>query len=152
MAAAVSASVRRASVSDLRSVAPLFNAYRMFYGQPTDLVACESFLRDRIERAESTLFVAEVPGATAGFVHLYPLFSSVRLRRTWVLNDLFVSEEFRRSGVANSLMATAEDFARGDGAAQIVLETAEDNIPGQTLYENRGWELERDTRHYAKNL
>ena len=51
-----------------------------------------------------------------GFVQLYPMFSSVRARRTWVLNDLFVEAQFRRGGIAGSLTSmqvAEEDFAKG---------------------------------------
>jgi len=145
----VSTVVRRAVLSDVSSVAELFNGYRMFYEQPDDYAKCEQFLRERLENEQSVVFLAEEEGEAKGFCQMYPLFSSVRCRHTWLLNDLFVSADRRRTGVGGSLMQAAEDHARNDGAAQILLETAESNVPGQQLYESRGWELETDVRHYA---
>ena len=80
------------------------------------------------------------------------MFSSVRARRTWVLNDLFVEAEFRRGGVAGSLMQVAEDFAKENDGALIALETGESNKQAQKLYESRGWELEQGVRHYSLTL
>ena len=77
---------------------------------------------------------------------------SVRLARAWLLNDLFVAHAGRRAGVGGALMKAAEDFARGDGATQILLETAENNTTAQALYESRGWEQEAGERHYVLSL
>jgi ribosomal protein S18 acetylase RimI-like enzyme len=91
-------------------------------------------------------------GEAAGFCQLYPLFSSISARRLWLLNDLFVAPESRRHGVANALMAVAETFARDEGGHEIMLQTAETNIPGQKLYESRGWEKELGYRTYLLTL
>jgi hypothetical protein len=85
--------VRRASGADLGIVAKLFDSYRQFYGQPADYALAEAFLRDRFTHNDSVVFLAFDPpsGEGLGFVQLYPSFSSVAARRTWILNDLFVA-------------------------------------------------------------
>lgn len=85
-------SVREANRSDIERLTPLFDAYRQFYDRPSDLALCRDFLRRRLERGESVVFLAEEDGAILGFVQLYPLFSSTSARpgRLWLLNDLFV--------------------------------------------------------------
>ncbi|HSR64365.1 MAG TPA: GNAT family N-acetyltransferase [Xanthomonadaceae bacterium] len=133
------ASIRRATPADLPALAPLFDAYRRFYGQPGDLARAEAFLRERLQRAESVVLLAERDGAAAGFTQLYPLFSSVRTARLWVLNDLFVAEQARRGGVARALLDAAATFARNDGARGIMLETTRDNAPARALYRAAGW-------------
>jgi ribosomal protein S18 acetylase RimI-like enzyme len=80
-----------------------------------------------------------------GFTQLYPLFSSVRMRPTWRLNDLFVAREARGRGVARALMAAAEAHARSTGAAWVDLETETSNAAAQALYDGLGWA--RDTEH-----
>ena len=82
--------IRRASANDLSMVAPLFDAYRVFYKKDSDLAAANSFLKERLENSESFIFLAlDDNGAAAGFIQLYPLFSSTRMARLWLLNDLF---------------------------------------------------------------
>lgn len=146
-------SVRRATTDDLDQLAPLFDAYRRFYQQPGDQPAARGFLADRLEADESVVFIAlDEDGCGQGFTQLYPLFSSVRLGRVWLLNDLFVAETARRRGIADALMGAAEDFARLDGAIGLQLETGEDNLAGQALYERRGWVREQGYFHYALAL
>jgi peptide chain release factor 1 len=58
----------------------------------------------------------------------------VRTARLWLLNDLFVAEHARRSGVARALLDAAVAFAREQGAAGLMLETMRDNAPARALY------------------
>lgn len=143
--------IRRATTDDLDAVAPLFDAYRRFYGQPGDLPRARAFLADRIRADESVVLLAERDGHAVGFTQLYPMFSSVRAARLWVLNDLYVDSDARRGGVARGLLEAAADFARDDGAVRIVLETTVDNTAARALYRNAGWH-EETTQWYALPL
>ena len=132
-------SIRRAGLDDLDQLAPLFDAYRRFYQQPGDLPRASDFLRERLQRDESVILLAVQDGAVIGFTQLYPLFSSVRTARTWLLNDLYVPEPKRRGGVARGLLDAAAQFAREGGAAGLMLETSRDNAPARALYRAAGW-------------
>ena len=131
--------IRRATDADIARVAPLFDAYRSFYGQPPDIARADAFLRERLARGESALLLAERDGEALGFTQLYPLFSSVRTARLWLLNDLFVADSARRQGVARGLLDAAATFAREQGAAGLMLETGRDNHPARALYRAAGW-------------
>ncbi|MFL6592412.1 MAG: GNAT family N-acetyltransferase [Luteimonas sp.] len=145
------ASIRRATEADVDAVAPLFDAYRQFYRQPPDLGRAQDWLRDRLQRNESVILVAEREGTAIGFTQLYPMFSSVRTARTWILNDLFIAKQARRCGVARALLDAAVRFARADGAAGIALETASDNAAARALYVAAGWQ-EETNRWYSLSL
>jgi len=139
---AATTAIRRAGLDDLNALAPLFDAYRQFYGQPADRQRAHDWLRERLQRDESVVLLAERDGATLGFTQLYPMFSSVRTARTWILNDLYVAADARRSGIARTLLDAAAKFAREDGAAGIALETGRDNTAAQALYRQAGWSEE----------
>jgi ribosomal protein S18 acetylase RimI-like enzyme len=144
--------IRRAESGDARAIAPLFDGYRQFYGKTSDLALAELFLRERLRNGESIVLVAVTPGAGAGpigFVQLYPTFSSLLCGRAWVLNDLFVAESARRSGVACALMNAAADAARGAGVNSISLSTAHDNLAAQALYTKLGYVLDEEFRTYS---
>lgn len=74
------------------------------------------------------------------------------MTRRWILNDLFVAEKARKQGVANQLMQTAEDFAKANGASDLTLSTAKDNLQAQTLYEQRDWQRGEQFYHYSKSV
>lgn len=115
------------------------------------MARARDWLRTRLRVGESVVLLAERGGEVAGFVQLYPMFSSVRLARTWILNDLYVAEAARRRGVARALLDAAAAFAREDGAAGLSLETTRDNAAARALYREAGWS-EDDTQWYSLAL
>jgi GNAT superfamily N-acetyltransferase len=131
--------IRLATLEDLDTVAPLFDAYRRFYAQPGDLQRARDFLYERLHRGESAILLAELDGRGAGFTQLYPMFSSVRTARIWVLNDLYIDEGARRHGVGKALLDAAAQFAKEQGAAGLMLETTRDNDAARALYRAAGW-------------
>jgi ribosomal protein S18 acetylase RimI-like enzyme len=137
--APVHLTIRRANEDDLDPLATLFDAYRQFYAQPSDVQRAHDWLQARLQRNESVLLLAERHDAMVGFAQLYPMFSSVRTARLWILNDLFVAADARRQGVARALLEAAARFGRDDGAAGLMLETSRDNQPARALYLAAGW-------------
>ena len=146
--------VRQAGPADADLVAPLFDAYRGFYDQPSDLALARAFIAARLERGESVVFVAERDGRAVGFVQLYPLFSSTapRPRRLWLLNDLYVAPEARGGGVGRALMARARGLAEETGAAGIELVTAATNTVAQRLYESVGYRRDEQFLRFELRL
>lgn len=142
----------RVGLDELEQLLPLFDAYREFYRRPRDSAAARSFLRARIAREEAVVYLArDEDGRARGFVLLYPSFSSVRLGPLFVLNDLFVSPEARRSGVGGALLERAREHAVASGAKALVLATAEDNATAQSVYEAHGWQRD-GFYHYVLEL
>jgi GNAT superfamily N-acetyltransferase len=135
--------IRRATAADSDVVAPLFDAYRQFYGQRSDPEGARRFLRDRLEREESIIFLAFDRETATGFTQLYPSFSSASMARIFVLNDLFVSPDARRGGTGSALLRAAADYGRNAGAARLMLSTELTNTTAQSVYEKNGWK--RDT-------
>ncbi len=131
--------VRQAVLSDLDELALLFDQYRTFQGQPSDLAAARTFLRERFDHGESVAFVALAGAQALGLAQLYPSFSSVALQRVFILNDLFVHASGRRRGVASALLAAVERHAWSLGAVRVSLNVARDNLAGQSLYAAQGW-------------
>ncbi|MBK8284892.1 MAG: GNAT family N-acetyltransferase [Ahniella sp.] len=143
-------SVREANLDDLEIVAGLFDGYRQFYQQASDLDGARRFLRDRFEHGQSTIFLATIDGRAAGFTQLYPSFSSVSMKRLFILNDLFVAPDCRQQGVGRALLDAAARYGRALGAKELLLQTAIDNLAGQALYESSGWI--RDQSFYVYEL
>jgi len=147
----VARGVRIGTPVDVDRVALLFDAYRQFYGLPSNLSLCRNYLAERLGRDESVvLLAAEADGTTLGFVQMYPGFSSLAAARTYVLYDLFVDPAARQRGVGRRLMEAAAEEARRRGAVSLVLSTAKTNHPAQRLYESLGWV--RDEEFYEYNL
>lgn len=139
--------ITKASLSDIDIIAPLFDAYRVFYKQESDILTAKKFISDRLHKNESTIFLARSGDEVVGFTQIYPVFSSVTVQRMHILNDLFVNSDFRGKGIATLLLNEAKHFAVENGSKGLGLETAHDN-PAQALYERLGWEKDDSTLHY----
>ena len=149
----MSVSILPATLHDLDALTPLFDGYRQFYGQPANPALARGFLGERLAQQQSVILLArDDRGAGIGFTQLYPLFSSVRAVRTWLLNDLFVLPQARRQGVAAALLTTAAAHARAAGVASLSLSTARDNAPAQALYESLGWQRDTQFCEYGLTL
>src|SRR5262245_9908484 len=109
----------------------LFDAYRCFYKQPSDVGAAREFLQNRRERKESVVFLALDQGSVVGFTQLYPCFSSVGMSHIWILNDLFVEGTARGRGIGRKLIDHVLSYAAQTGAAKVVLETGVENKGAQ---------------------
>ena len=142
--------IRRAALSDLESVAPLFDQYRQFYLRAADPAGSAGFIKARLTQGDSVILLAEREGRAAGFTQLFPSFTSVGMAPIYILNDLYVAAEARGSKVGKALIDAAADFARGEGAIRLTLSTQTTNIRAQHVYETGGWQ--RDTDFYTYHL
>lgn len=144
--------VRLAHMDDLDEVTRLFDRYRIFYGQVSDIDAARKFIQMRFQQGDSTILIALDELRGVDFTQLYPIFSSVSMKRVWILNDLFVEETARCQGVGTQLMQVAESFARQTGAVRIALSTQMTNQRAQSLYESRGYVKDEVFYHYSLPL
>ncbi len=143
--------VRRATPDDVEAVAALLDAYRQFYEREPDLDAACAFLRERLRRDESIVFLAEnAARMPLGFTQLFPSFSSVALARTFVLNDLYVVPTARRRGIGGALLDSATAYCRTHRAVRVSLTTQTTNTSAQSLYASSGWT--RQCEHYVYTL
>jgi len=138
-----------ATKKDLDPLALLFDGYRVYYKQVSNIEGGRSFLTERFLKNDSVIFIAyNEEGQGEGFTQLYPSYSSVSMQRTYILNDLFVSEKSRGKGVGEALMKQAKLFAREMNSKGLTLETEVDN-PAQKLYKRLGWVKDTEVNHYT---
>ena len=146
----------KANARHLRLAVPIFDAYRQFYKKKSNLKAARGFLERRLKNRESVLLLAFLDGGRrikpVGLVHLYPTFSSLTLRRQWVVSDLFVVPESRGRGVGKALMNRARQLAEETDADALILETATDNLIAQKLYERLGYRRDQEFYRYALKI
>lgn len=145
--------IRKAGPTDLDQLAELFNQYRIFYKKESDVKAGKQFLSDRMKNNESEIFIAiDEEKKLTGFVQLYPIFSSTRMKRLWLLNDLFVMPASRGQGVSIALIERAKELCRATNSCGLLLETSKTNTVGNQLYPRTDFVLESDSNFYVWNL
>ncbi len=65
--------------------------------------------------------------------------ASLTLRTAWLIRDLFVDPNQRRSGAARALLLHVIETARAEGALRLSLQTEPDNAAALSLYGSLGF-------------
>lgn len=143
--------IKEATIKEIDVMAKLFDDYRIFYKKESDIVGAKQFIAERITNKESVIFIAEYEGIASGYIQLYPIFSSTRMKKYWLLNDLFVSSDYRNKGIAKLLLEKGKAFAIETDSAGYYLETATDNHAANALYKSVGLELDETHNYYFFN-
>ena len=131
--------IREAKISDIDNLSSLFNSYRMFYGKDSNIGVAKEFLESRIKLCDSKIYVSEVDQCLTGFVQLYPIFSSTRVSKYWLLNDLFIDANERGKGYSKHLIKKAKNLVKDTSACGMMLETDKTNNIGNYLYPSQGF-------------
>lgn len=144
--------VRAAKIEDIDQLSELFDLYRFFYEKQSDISKAKQFLAERISKNESQIFVIDhETGGLLGFVQLYPIFSSTRMQRMWLLNDLFIKKEYRGQGFSVELINKSKELCIETQACGLLLETAKTNDIGNNLYPRTQFELDAEHNYYFWN-
>jgi GNAT superfamily N-acetyltransferase len=137
-----------ATNAELEPLAEMFDLYRQFYRQPSDIAGARKFLNDRIANNDSVIFLAKQQSDYTGFVQCYPLFSSVGMKKHWLLNDLFIKTEYRGQGISKLLIDRCKQLAKDTGAKGLMLETEKSNVIGNQLYPREGFVLNETSNFF----
>jgi GNAT superfamily N-acetyltransferase len=150
--------IRQANLDDLHEIWrlwgawALFDEYRQHFNQATDLEAGHQFLIERLKSGDSVLFTACEGTKTVGFAQLYWNISSLRMQKTLLLNDLYVTPAARNRGVGRALIKAAEEFAATHNVAYMEMESAASEKDALAIYQKAGWKPNRDYVVYERKL
>ena len=127
--------------ADLEDLLPLLRGYCDFYEvAPSDdaLLAISRALIAEPEREGLQLIARQPDGKAVGFATLYWTWQTLSAARLGVMNDLFVADEGRGTGLADRLIAACRERAAIHGAREIAWQTAKDNYRAQKVYDRIG--------------
>jgi len=141
--------IRQARITDLELLSELFDAYRVLSREDSDVDKARAFLTERLSNRDSEIFVCEtIDNNLVAFVQLFPLFSSTRMKKLWLLNDLFVTPEHRGKGISVKLIERAKKLVVDSAACSMILETEKSNVIGNNLYPKTGFEKNEASNFY----
>ncbi len=140
----------QASTEHLDDLLPLFDGYRIFYRQESNKQAVRNFLKERLTKQDTIIYIAYLDDKAVGFTQLFPSFSSVSMKPLYILNDLFVNENYRKQGIGVALLNKAKQLCREQNYKGLALQTETAN-PAQHLYESLGWKKDTDLQYFWTN-
>jgi ribosomal protein S18 acetylase RimI-like enzyme len=118
----------------------LFDAYRVHYGETSDPDRVGSWLSEQLTSGRLNLAAAVTDTIrVAGLITSATHPASLRLDVFVHIQDLYVSPDSRRSGVATALLNHVLTRAKAAGALRVSLRTEEDNEAALALYRSAGF-------------
>ncbi|MEF3305740.1 GNAT family N-acetyltransferase [Paenibacillus sp. GYB003] len=135
--------VRNAQAGDKDRLTELIYRYIAdFYKKPKPPVEnIHALIELMLEKHRGIQFVAEREGDLLGFATLYFSFSTLRANKVAIMNDLFVIEQARGTGVAERLFRACETYTKENGYAYMSWVTASDNKRARRFYDKMGGAL-----------
>ncbi len=130
-----------------RSFVELFDRYRAHYGQAADPERTRAWLMDATTNGPMRAFLARVDETAAGICLIAICPASLTLGEFWMVRDVFVDPQWRRTGVARALLDAVRRAAHQRGASRLTLQTEEDNATALRLYERYGFRPVTGLRH-----
>ena len=127
-------SIGRATAGDTKGIAELFDDYRVFFGEPSDLPLAAGLRADRLRHTESVIFRANTGGTVRGVCPAISEFLVGPAGRVWILNDLFVTESARGMGTGTNCSVRSRRSAPDANAKSILVETTSSNTGAQKLF------------------
>ena len=140
----------QATIQHLEDLVPLFNCYRVFYRQESNLKAAKIFLKERLTKQDTIIYIAYKQDKAVGFTHLFECFSSVSMQPLYILNDLYVDQCYRKQGIGVALLNQAKQLCRENNYKGLALQTETTN-PAQHLYESLDWKKNPDLQYFWTN-
>jgi len=140
--------IKKANLEDLEAAAELFNLYRVFYRQEDNDEKCKKFIQERMDHDQSNIFIAYAGDKAVGFVQLYKLYHYIKLKKQWLLSDLFVHPDYRGKGLSVALIDRSKQWCDETGACGLMLETEKTNDIGNKLYPRCGFEYDGLHNYY----
>lgn len=136
--------IRKANKEDIPQLLDLMHLYIVdFYKRPEpDTESLQALIADLIDNQTLGLqFVAEKAGELLGFATLYFSMSTLQVKKTAILNDLFVLDTARGQQIGERLFQACLFYIRENDFAYLTWETAKDNVIAQSLYKKMGGQL-----------
>lgn len=138
--------IKRLNEQSFEEVSEAFNAYRIFYGQESDIERARSFIYERTKNNDSVIFTANENGKVLGFTQLFVNFSTVKALKRYLIADLFVYKHSRKKGVATALINEAKKYAEENGGAAILLATEKNNHTAKELYHKMEFKIKETSK------
>jgi GNAT superfamily N-acetyltransferase len=133
--------IERVTATRLGELLPLMRAYCDFYEvSPSDdaLLALSQALIADPEHEGVQLLAQDDEGRAVGFATIYWSWATTSAERIGVMNDLFVAQEARGTGVAEALIEACRAVCAAHGAGKLTWQTAPDNAAAMKVYDRIG--------------
>ncbi|MCB1024726.1 MAG: GNAT family N-acetyltransferase [Acidobacteria bacterium] len=141
--------IRDPTRGDLRAIIELMREFAEYESLVDYLEVTEERLSEVMFGTDSFVkgllaFNGETPIAYALFYHS---FSSFRGQKSVYLEDIFITKEYRRSGIGRQLLREVAKAGKETGAERMDFQVLKWNTPAIDFYKKHGASIDSEERH-----
>ena len=142
--------VKPVTDQDLPAIIELMREFAEYERLASYLEVTQAKLREAIFGESSFVegLIASANGESVGYAIYYPSFSTFRGQLGFFLEDLYVSEKYRGTGVGELMFRKIAGLARSRGFDRIDFQVLEWNKSAIGFYEKLGAVCADDERHF----
>ncbi|MDX6153280.1 GNAT family N-acetyltransferase [Marinococcus sp. PL1-022] len=133
--------IRTVETEDIPSLAEAMQAYIVDHYEHPDpgIGKLKTLIKKLLAQPEIGIqFIVEHYGDLIGFATLYQTFSTLQVKKTAILNDLYIYQEFQGQHYGKELLEFVLSYVQSEDYAGMVLETDRSNKKARRLYESLG--------------
>ena len=142
--------IRRATPNDLAGIITLLHEFAEFEKLTDRLQITEEKLSAAVLGPDAFAYclVATDGSKLVSYAILYPIFASFRGQKGMFVEDLFITEEYRRDGLGERMLREIAKLARECACNRVDLMVLEWNTPAVKFYEKHGGVRDELERHF----
>ena len=131
--------IRYANEPDSPLILAFIKELAAYEGMGELVTATPETIRDSVfEKKQADVLLAEVKGEPAAFALFYPVYSTFLGKANLFLEDLFVREEYRGTGIGGKLLKRLAEIAVERGSERLDWYVLKDNEKGAAFYRHLG--------------
>jgi GNAT superfamily N-acetyltransferase len=120
-------------------------------GYPTSPGQAEKRLTAVLGSANHAVLVAFVDGQVVGWLHIF-IAQRMQSDSFAEIGGFVIAESHRRHGIGRRLLATAEQWAAGRGAAMLRVRSRSDRHDAHAFYKRLGFTINKQQQVFDKSL
>lgn len=138
--------IRLVTIDDYDAIYELWNAVEQSRRALNPVDDSREGIASYLKRNPNTCFAADMDGRIIGVI------LTGHDGRRAIVHHLCVHPEFRRMGIADKLVAKAEEALKEEGIQKIFGLVFKDNDPANAFWENQGYSLRTNLNYRNKSL
>ncbi len=144
--------IKVANALFIEELLPLFVDYAKISNIYRTKESYRQFITQQLKNEKALILMAFIDHRPVAFLQISKAYSTLAMKQTWLLNDLFVSFEFRRKKVATQMLQHLIAIAKAEKVFSIKLTTEQSNQAAIALYQSQSFELIENHLIFSKKI
>ncbi len=142
--------LRKANSADISAIVELMREFAEFEKLSDSLEITEEKLKHALFGEDNFVqcIIAVHDETPIGYAIFFPYFSSFRGQKSVYLEDIYISEKYRKCGLGEKMIKEIAKIGSSFGAVRMDFQVLKWNTPAIKFYEKHGAVMDEEDRHF----